>query len=53
MQLHKDIKKLAIKLNLEIKVNDDVNLEEINFLKEASVNNNKDTKDFILLLIEI
>ena len=46
-QLHKDIQKISNKTKFRIKVNDDVNLEEINFLKEASVNNNKDTKDFI------
>ena len=42
-QLHKDIQKISNKTKFRIKVN----LEEINFLKEASVNNNKDTKDFI------
>ena len=46
-QLHKDIQKISNKTKFRIKVNDYVNLEEINFLKEASVNNNKDAKDFI------
>ena len=41
-----DIQKISHKTKFRIKVNDDVNLEEFNFLKEASVNNNKDTKDF-------
>ena len=46
-QFHKDIQKISNKTKFRIKVNGDVNLGEINFLKEASVNNNKDTKEFI------
>ena len=45
-QLDNDTKAIVNKIAFKTKIRNSPNLDSINFLKEAAVNNNKNTKDF-------